>query len=330
MLKLNRTILIVASIAAVISVSTPLSAQEALKKVTMSYTAHSNLHMPFFIAQKKGYYRQEGLELEMALMKGEIAVKAAATDSIDYTAGAGGALPAILRGLKMRIIMVMADRPADIDVITQPAVKTFADLKGGTFATSGFGDFTDILTRTILTRNGVDPDKDLTMLTLGTSGDRLAALKSGAVTAATLAAPHNYIAMQQGLKKLASMGDFIQMVYGGIAVSENKLRSDPDQVRRVLRATLKGLIFYRTKKDETVSIIAETFKVDRPTAEQMWASTLNGLTETGAISEQSMAQLIMPVQMSINSLPPVAPAAVFDVTLLNEVVLELKKSGWRP
>jgi NitT/TauT family transport system substrate-binding protein len=277
-----------------------------------------------------GFYREEGIELEMALMKGEIAVRAAATDSVDYTAGAGGALPAILRGLKMRIIMVMADRPADIDVITQASVKTFADLKRGTFATSGFGDFTDILTRNVLARNGIDPEKDLTMLTLGTSGDRFAALKGGAVTAATLAAPHNYMAIQQGLKKLASMGDFLRMVYGGIAVSENKLRSDPEQVRRLLRATIKGVVFYRTKKDETVSLISETFKVDRLTAEQMWSSTLGGLTETGSIGEESMVELIKPVQQSINSSAAIVPTAVFDLALLNQTVEELKKSAWKP
>jgi NitT/TauT family transport system substrate-binding protein len=319
---------IFAQVAVVFLMTSASNAQE-LKKITMSYTAHSNLHMPFFIAQKKGYFREEGLELEMALMKGEIAVKAAATDSIDYTAGAGGALPAILRGLKMRIIMVMADRPADIDVIVQPKVNSFADLKGGTFATSGFGDFTDVLTRAVLKRNGIDPDKDLTMLTLGTSGDRLAALKGGAVTSATLAAPHNYIALQQGLKKLASLGDYIRLVYGGIAVSENKLRNDPDQIRRVLRATLKGLIFYRTKKDETVSLIAETFKVAPKTAEQMWASTLGGLTEDGAISGQTMNELITPVQQSINPSVHTPPAAVFDMNLFEKVDAELKKSRWR-
>lgn len=301
-----------------------------LKKITISYTAHSNLHMPFFIAQKMGYFREEGLKAEMVLMRGEIAVKSAATDSLDYTAGAGGALPAILRGLKMRIVFVICDSPSDIHIVTQQKIKSFEDLKGGTFATSGLGDFTDILTRAVLRRNHIDPDKDVTMMTLGTSGDRYAAIKSGAVTAGTLVAPHNFIAVQNGMKQLASMGQYLKLVYGGIALSENKLQKDPDEVKRVLRATLKGLIFYRTKKDETQKMIAEEFKVDPKTAAQMWQATLDGMTQNGTVDEKMMLKLIAPVEKAVKPKKHYGPSDVFDFALLDQVSKELQASHWKP
>jgi NitT/TauT family transport system substrate-binding protein len=286
--------------------------------------------MPFFIAERQGYYRDEGLDVQLIEMKGEIAVKAAVAGSTDYTAAAGGSLSAILRGVKLRVVMVLSDRPSDIDVVAQPSVKTFADLKGKTFSMSGHGDFVHMLTRKVLSQNGLDAEKDVTLMVLGGNTDRLAALKGGSTQATLLSPPHNYMAVQQGFTKLASVGEFVRLVYGGVVASEKKLTSRPDEVAAVLRATVKGLRYYRERRTDTIRLITETLKVDPRTADLMWSGTRAGMTEDGTLDEATMRLVIADIAKAIKSDRTHAPGEVFDFGPITRVNQDLLRANWRP
>jgi len=163
-----------------------LSAQS--KKVRVSVSAISIAEIPFKIAQVKGFYREEGLNVEVILIRGAVGLQALLGGSVDYTSASGSTIAAAVRGLPVKLVFVSSAKP-QFDLVAQPQIRSVKDLKGKIVGISSRGGSIDLLTQIILQKNGLTPNQDVTSIVIGGQEDTALALRAGRIAAALLTPP---------------------------------------------------------------------------------------------------------------------------------------------
>src|SRR5687767_3653403 len=192
----------------------------------------------YHVGKEKGFYREEGIELQ-PIMAGMLqGIQGLIGGSFDYSQMLGQGGGAILRGAPLKIIMAFDTRPSWF-LLGGKNMKSLQDLKGKQLAVSSFGAALDQMTRELLPRFGMEPMRDVVLRAIEPPPNRLAALLSGAVDAAVLTHPETIIARRQGFNQLLFFGDHIEFVSAGVVATERNISKKPDFVRRFIRGALK-------------------------------------------------------------------------------------------
>jgi NitT/TauT family transport system substrate-binding protein len=151
----------------------------------------------YHLGKEKGFYREEGIELQ-PIMAGMLqGIQGLIGGSFDYSQMLGQGGGAILRGAPLKIVMAFDTRPSWF-LLGGKNMKSLQDLKGKQLAFSSFGAALDQMTRELLPRFGMEPMRDVVLRAIEPPPNRLAALLSGAVDAAVLTHPEAIIARKQG------------------------------------------------------------------------------------------------------------------------------------
>lgn len=182
-------------------------AQPQLKKIRMGISTTSIAFLSIYAAQLKGFYRDEGIDLELILMPATLASSAVLTGDIDYNGAVTGVIGAAVQGRPMKVLIFTADRSLQ-SLITRKEIKEPKDLKGKTIAGSTPGATATLLVRLAAKHFGLDPDRDIAILTMG-GGDsaRLAALETGIAQATVLSVPISIVAVEKGYRELFFLGE---------------------------------------------------------------------------------------------------------------------------
>ena len=144
-----------------------------------------------------------------------------------------------LRGLPLKIAGILIERPNHV-VVVHPSIQKFADLKNKKIAISSFGSLVDILARLTAAHFQLDPRKDVDYIAAGSSSARVAQLQTGVVQAAFVTPPGNLRAEAQGFKTLLRVRDLFPFPVNGIGVTEQKLKTNRDEVKKIVRALLRA------------------------------------------------------------------------------------------
>ncbi len=149
----------------------------------------------------------------------------------------------------------------------------FLLLQGGSqIAISRFGSSSDFAARFMVSRLGLDPAKDVTIMQIGNQRERMGALLSGSVDGSVVDAPNTLIARQQGFVELADASKLgLTYPHNNIATTDRFVREEPQTVFAFLRAFVEGIAFYRTHKAESILMIKEFLRVsDNAIAEEAY------------------------------------------------------------
>ena len=196
-------------------------------------------------------------------MRTNLHVPALLAGELDYSTVSGIIGRATIQGLPVKGVMGWFDRPLHM-LIVRPGIKRLNDLKGKRIAVSTIGSAPHIVLREAFTQSGMNPDRDVIMLAVGGSGDRLAALIAGTVDATPVDVAYVEKAEKLGLVSLLYLGDVVNLRLGGFGVSIDKIRKNPSQIVRVIRASLKGVRFLKDNKPESLVIMRELLESERP------------------------------------------------------------------
>jgi ABC-type nitrate/sulfonate/bicarbonate transport system substrate-binding protein len=290
--------------------------------------------MPYVVAKKVGYYREEGFDVDLIRVLGRIVIPGILSGDFQYTSSAAILeIGAILKGLPIKHLMGLTDRPS-FDFVARAGINSFNDLKGKKIGGgSSVGSQPDEVIRAVLVKNGLVPDKDVQIIMIGATPERFGALKSGIVDATLLSDMSSFIAQDDGYKKLAYTGDFVRSLGMGVMITEERLKEKPDEVHRFIRATMKGLWYYRARKKESVAMQMEYLKITDPkVGENSYDFYLKGFTEYGVLDEQIMRDTIE-YGKRIFKIPPekeIKPSDVFNTTVVTRVRDELVAAKWKP
>jgi NitT/TauT family transport system substrate-binding protein len=293
-----------------------------LKKAKVAVPIVGVSSIPTFVAKELGHYRDEGFDTEIILMRAAVTIQALISGSVDYTGTPGATIAAAVQGAKLLVLMAYFDKPL-YDLVVRPEISSYAELKGKVFGIAALSGFAYEIPRVMLSRNGLDPKRDVTIMLIGTPQDRLAALKANAVQATVLDPPYNFLAVREGLRKLDSSVPYFQTLFGALTTSERKLKSEPDDVRRFVRATARGYLAYRNHREISLPIMQRVLKLDQKLAEQVYDYSRTVMPTDATITEELMRTVIETQRESSGVTRPVPSEEVFNFSYVRAAMKEL-------
>ena len=290
-----------------------LAAQAAT--IHVSAPSKSLSWFPIHLARERGFYRKEGLDVDYVIMKPQIAMQALIAGDVDYTTALGSTIRAALRNVPLRIVMTIADKPL-FALIARRGINSIEELKGKLLGISSFGASTDTYARALLRRYRLVPNQDVKLIALGGGMNRIAAMESGAIDAALIEAPYNVMLERKGFRKILFVGDLIPTPLAGFGTRLEKIQKQPDEIRRLVRATLRGIQFAKSNKQETVRSIMKWSEMERGLAEGSYDMAVSGWSSTGAASPRGIdtAMEEIRVEFKLDAAPD--PARAFDFTFV--------------
>jgi NitT/TauT family transport system substrate-binding protein len=312
-----------ATIVLTVSTSTAGFAAAAAENIKVSYAVLSAAYMDHVTAMEKGYFRDEGLNVEVLRMGGGVATPALLSGQLHFSSSAGSSLSAAVRGGPVKIVYTNLSRPSYYLVATNPNIATAKDLIGKKVVINSFGDTGHLSTILYLKKYGINPSSVL-FITVGRNEVRLPALMSGAVDATPLA-PRELVKLGlQKQKVLADLGKEIQLVWNGVAVSNRLLAENPALVERFLRAIVKGREFARRNRDETIAIIG---KHDPSPIEGLRADyevTKGSMTDEGWLPDDILREEVNIRAELTKVAVPANPLGMYDYSIVKKIYSQLK------
>jgi NitT/TauT family transport system substrate-binding protein len=287
--------------------------------------------LAFTTARDKGYYRAEGLDVELILMSAPIASRALLSGDVAVATVGGAGLPPVLRGSPLKFLFTTYNR-AMFWLYAKPEIRDVKALKGRRVGVSGIGSGPDSLLREILRQNGLDPARDITILSLGVMPTIFSGLQSGTVDAAMLSPPVTFKAEQAGFRELVAFPkvDLVEL-QGSVLVRVALLQSEPAQVERFLRGTSKGFRYIRENRAGTIPIVARYLQLSEALAGKAYDHVIRpAMTQDGTLNQETQAKAVEHVlkRLDLKEAPPLSN--IFDFTLARKVSADIQAQGWKP
>ena len=307
----------------------PTHALDGIRVASASLTSPSILYLQ--VAQKEGYFKNEGLNVEILNIRGELAAKITSVGEIDFFTQGFSGLNAAVRGLPLKVLMVVDEKP-DWDFIAQPQIKSFAQLKGGAVGILSIGGTVAVVTREMLRRNNLDPAKDVNLMVMGGNDMRFISLKGKVIQATLLDAANSYRAQKEGFNKLAAAGDYVsEYMSGGIVTSAERIKQAPDKISRFMTAALKGYLFFTTRREPSINYMMQFLKTkDREAVSAIYDASVKVMTRDGVVEVKVLQAVIDEAQRSASVKKEVRTADYFDFSFLRKAREQLNSSGWKP
>lgn len=299
----------------------------ALEEVNLHISAGvSGNALLYKFTKDKGFYREEGLDvlpIQAGMLPG---IQGLVGGSFHFSQILGQGAGAILRGVPLKIVMVFDTQPLNW-LFARKEIKSVQDLKGGKqVAVSSFGAALDQMTRDLLPKRGIDPQKDVVLRAIEPTPNRLAALMTGAVDAAVVNQMDRIIAKKNGFNELLFYGDDLEFVTAGAVTTEKTLAQRPDLVRKFLRGTLKGFHWLKTNEKEVVSRMLPIMKVSESEATDVYRAWLRVMSVDGTIPRSLQEKMIAFQRKSLKVEREVAPENVYDLSIVRSLNDELRKN----
>jgi ABC-type nitrate/sulfonate/bicarbonate transport system substrate-binding protein len=279
---------------------------------TLSYT-----HL--YYGQEKGTFAQEGLDLQVLVVRGIIGVSSLMSNEIDVTCHAGSGFAAALRGVPVKIISVSHDQPVH-ELVVAPSITTAADLKGKAIAVGSVEGTAAVMTRRILQAKGLDPQKDVTLLSMDTAA-RLQSMMSGKVAGGMITPPSTYLAQDHGFRVLARGKDYIRYLQTGVVATDAGLKQKRAKLVRFLRGWNRALKFYADNPELMIPYIQKKLGVkDQQLARRMYQDDVHSLVMTGILSNDAARDIIDVGREALKISEPIAEERIFDFSLAAEAL----------
>ena len=307
---------------------TTLAAEKPAKlaAVRIGYVSRSILDMPYIIARDRGLFREEGLEPELIFLKAAQTIPAMLAGGIDFGTATGTAITAALSGVDVRVVFAMSDKPS-FDLIALPSITDVAQLRGKKLGITAFGALAEILARQILSAHKV-PAEQVTFLPLGTSDVMYLALKARTIDATMLQIPQNFLAVDEGFRKVASGADVYRAVQGGLTTTKAIISDRPELVTKMIRATQRALRLIRNDKKFALEFIKGPYldlgKERERFAERIYDAAMQYYLPSGTVDEKLQREMIAVAAQRIKPPQPVPPEKVFDFSFAHKVSESLR------
>jgi NitT/TauT family transport system substrate-binding protein len=319
---MNRS-LIAAFVLATALLPSPARAQAPLQRAVITYSSRSIASVDLYIAQERGFFREEGIDAQLVQVQATAAIAATVSGEVNALGSVGSAIRAIQRGVPIKVLAVSLIRPL-FWLVTRPELKTFADLKGKVAGTTTRGGSQHTAGIRMLRRAGIDPDKDITVMTAGDVPTQLKALINGSIQIGFFSPPTVIIARDKfKMNVLASAMDEFSSLQNGLGVLDKTLKDQRDLVKRMLRARGKGNRYFHQNERGSAEVLAKYLNIDMPTALETYRISLPAFTSNGIPTDDEIREYLK-MDAQLIGLPAPTPAEkIFDFSLQREVNKEL-------
>src|SRR6266481_1056079 len=287
----------------------PTSRLFAAEPLLVVNSALNMLTVPLWVAKEKGYFHKYGLDVNtiyipsgtmgmQALLAGETKILAADGSSV---------VNARLRGAPVKIFIGMVNFYPN-PFFSTPDIKSYADLKGKKIAVTRIGSSSYTATVMLMKKLGLEEGRDYTILQLGSTQNRLAALTKGIIQGTTLSAPESVIAKNAGMKVLISGPELgklgVTIQHQSANVMESSLHGDfRGTLKSYTMAYLEGVRELYRSKEETMEVLKKYTRVTDPQVlSTSYDESYQAIDKQGTLTEAG-------VQVQLNELAKTEPRA---------------------
>jgi ABC-type nitrate/sulfonate/bicarbonate transport system substrate-binding protein len=304
-----------------IAVPAPLQSAE---RVMMASLSPGLFEFPVVVSLKRGFFRDEGLEVLKVQMQPQVSVMALVAGDVDYSLSWGSSLRAVITGVPIKVVAGVAHRPLHV-LMGRSEIKSGKDLKGKRIGVDSFAGTMEYLSRAAVKHFGLDPDKDIKFLVSGSSPTRLAALQSSVIDATPIDIAYAVKGEEEGLKRIINFAEIIDLPISGVSVTEKKLVTDREQVKRVTRAILRGTRFMKENRAATLQLMADFLSISLSQAAKAYDTSIHSFTDDGQISEKGLMINIQLTKERLKIVRDVPLNQVVDWSLVRELKAERTK-----
>jgi ABC-type nitrate/sulfonate/bicarbonate transport system substrate-binding protein len=199
-------------------------------------------------------------------------------------------------------------------LVTRPEITSLKDLKGKKIATTGVGAVATFMARQVLTKHGLDGNKDITYLDVG-QGNQLAALLGGGFDAAILSVEQRYVALDKGMREMFFMGNEVKNSWGTLATTDKLIKENPKMVSGFVRATIKALRYLRQDKEGAISAMLKFSGVSRQQATRVYDDIIGTFTRNGVVDDETQRNDLNIIRQVTNTNETMPNAKAYDFSL---------------
>jgi NitT/TauT family transport system substrate-binding protein len=303
-----------------------LPESRAVDDVKIASTGPAVSTLPLEIAARKGFFRDEGLEVLTITMRTNIAVNALLTRNVDYATPSTSIIKAATGGLPVKLVFVLQGRP-DYFLIARKEIRSIKELKGKRIAIGSFGATADLALRTVITEEGLDFDRDLVRLQMGGNSARYTSLITGTVDATVLSPPFNLQAEKAGYKDLLWLGERLELPLAGLGVRDETIQKTPKQILAMIRAVFRAIAFAKAHPEETMRMLVNWLRVDQEVAAKSYELGKRSWSEGGVVSDAAVKVVVDQSILELKAKDAVPLDKVRNWTFAEQARHELANAG---
>ncbi len=233
-------------------------AQNKPDRLRIGYAARAVAHSVPYVAKEAGFFAEEGINAEIIHTAGSIAPMALVANEVDMTIMSAYLMIPVSTQSRDVVMVGGFSRYATMVLVARPDIKSAQDLKGKIVGIQRPGDAYEKSARFALRHIGLDADKDIKMLALGSNDVMWSALNTGRVSATVLSPPGTLFARKAGMNFMVDLTD-LKLEYQGSTITTRRslIQKNPQLVTRALRAIVRGVHLFKTRKEETIRILSK-------------------------------------------------------------------------
>jgi NitT/TauT family transport system substrate-binding protein len=297
-----------------------VSATSAQEKVIVSHTTRGSLSIgPLLYGIERGFYRDEGIDLLYVSIRADLGIKTLISGDVDYLYSVGTIIRGAVLGLPVKTLSFDFARVMHF-LMGRPEITSAAALKGKRVGVSSFGATGDLAARVALQSIGLDPARDVTIVTLGSDTLRYAALQAGTVHATHMPLPFNIQMKKDGYRELFYAGKVLQRPLTGLATTTEKIKKNPRQVQRMVRAFLRTTRSLKTERNDFLAFAQKKFGFSKEVTEDAYKVMIDALSNDGFVEDSVLQSAIDEAKTVANVVKPVSHADVVDYSFLREAI----------
>lgn len=269
------------------------------RKIRISNANFSFTALPLIAARDWKLFTEQGLDVEIILMRSSAAAAALASGDLDYQSGIGPAtVGASLSGLESRAVWSSTNKIA-YWLMARPEFKGIQELKQKRIGVTGLGGTSHVALVSALEKQGFSA-KDFIIFSVPPM-QLVTSLESKFLDAASLNPPYMFFAQRQGFRKLLDVGALVEMPSGGLTALAKTLRSRPDEVKKLIRALQLAKREMLKSKEKTIDLITRLLNMDRETAADTYSLVQTNFNDTGIPTPEGMNNIVKMVQSQVKS-----------------------------
>jgi ABC-type nitrate/sulfonate/bicarbonate transport system substrate-binding protein len=302
---------------------------QSLQTVNMAVPARSFQMVIYPVAQAKGYMKEEGLDERVIFVAPTTSIQAMLGGDVQFTGAGSSALVSMARGnTPLKVVVATNDRVLQW-LVTRPEITSPKDLKGKKIATTGVAAIATFMAKQVLTKYGLDGNKDVIYLDVG-QGNQLAALLGGGFDAAILSVEQRYLALDKGMREMFFMGNEVKNSWGTLATTDKLIKENPKMVGGFVRATIKALRYIRQDKESTISALLKFSGVSRQQATRVYDDIIGTFTRNGAVDDETQKNDLNIIREVVNANETMPNTRGYDFSFALSADQQLNKIGWKP
>ena len=304
-------------------------AAQNLQTVNMAIPAKSFQMVIYPLAKERGFMKEEGIDLRVIYIAPTTSIQAMLGGDVQFTGAGSSALVSIARGnAPLKVVLATNDRVLQW-LLVRPEITSPKDLKGKKIATTGVAAIATFMLRQILTKHGLDGNKDVVYLDVG-QGNQLTALLGGGLDAAVLSVEQRYIGLDKRMREMFFFGNEVKNSWGTVATTDKLIKENPKLVGGFVRAAIKSLRYMRQNREGTTSALLKFSGVTREQASRVYDDLIGTFTRNGIVDEETQKNDLNIIRQVVNANEAVPPSRAYDFSSALDADQQLDKTGWKP